>query len=261
MIKSKKITLIILITVGLSSCAWLKRTNTSTEHPSLSTNKRTYELADKAGKFVVNRESNYSPKDNRYFVKRQVLSNSDMTKLLEQSVVISNPGVLGKKVKTLRPFASEYYVWFDGKKYATEMKIDTASKSMIVKMKSPERQWNGEKRIGFPKDGQIFCFYSQVIECANTSGFITKAIKAETGAMNFYIIWEGYPYFQEQYLNVPDGVFTRASLTYDGTSQEGEKRFSLNFGDQAIFYFLDKDLQVSKIFWIAQGMSMSLRSK
>ena len=127
---------------------------------------------------------------------------------------------------------------------------------MDVFLKSPEKQWNGRRKIPFPNGTGAYCFYSQVIDCANISNFIKKSSEKETGKMNFHIIWDGYPYFQEQFDNLPSEIFSAASLEYDGRNKMGQRRYTLNVAGQAIFYFIDSKNRLVKQYWVAQGLSM-----
>lgn len=74
--------------------------------------------------------------------------------------------------------------------------------------------------------------------------------------MNFHLIWDGYPFIQEQFLNLANNPFESAVLKYDGATRDGLKRFSLNVGANVIIYFVNNDLQLNKVFWVSQGLSM-----
>lgn len=172
---------------------------------------------------------------NQLVLKRQVFSSDDPEKKpLEKSIVISTPGSL-KKINVLRPLRSQYTVWFEKKKYFTEMKLDVKKKSLEVRMVSPEKQWNGVKHVSFPRGKGVYCFFSQVVDCVALTGFINEAVKREAGEMYFHLIWEGYPYFMEQYLNIKEEVFTRATFKYDGKTGDGHFRFTLEAGGQSLF--------------------------
>lgn len=217
-----------------------------------------YDLVDKAGKFVVVRESGYRAQNNRFFTKSSVYpEDEDRAKLLEESFVISNPGMLSKKLKVMRPFASRYNVWFEGKKFTTEMYLNEKEKGLEIKMTSPESQWNGTKNISLPQGTGVYCFLSQLVECVRMTGFFHLSAKNDAGVMNFHLIWEGYPYYAEQYLYVPDEPISQARLTYDGVNNFGETRFTLEVGEQRIFYFVDKEYNFLKRFWVAQGLSQT----
>lgn len=188
------------------------------------------------------------------------MNDQSKDKTLEQSVAISTLGVVGKKVMILRPKLSQYNVWFEGKKYATELKLNPAKKAIDIKMTSPESQWNGTKQIKFPSSKILPCFFSQVIECANVSGFIRKASDKKTGVMNLVVIWEGYPYLNETFSDFPNDLFSQAQLAYDGMTKEGERRFNLRVAGQSIFYVLDNKDTMKKMFWVSQGISMVSKS-
>lgn len=217
-----------------------------------------FDLVDKAGKFVVTRESGYSSQNNRYYTKSSIYpEDDDRKKLLEQSFVISNPGNLSGKVKVMRPYASRYNVWFEGKKFSTEMYLQEKEKGLLIKMTSPESQWNGSKTISLPKGTGVFCFLSQLIECIRMTGFLHLSNKNDAGVMNFHLIWEGYPYYGEQYMGLPDEAISTAKFTYDGVNSMGESRYTLEVEGQKIFYFVDKEYNFLKRFWVAQGLSQT----
>ena len=74
--------------------------------------------------------------------------------------------------------------------------------------------------------------------------------------MQLYVIWNGHPYFQEQYENIPNQVFSKAVFEYDGQNSNGQIRFTLQVAGQSIFYFLDDKKELLKQFWISQGLTM-----
>lgn len=216
-----------------------------------------YNLEENAGKFVVYRESGLKKGTNQFVVKRTVLpSDEDKSKILERSIAISTLGKLKNGLAILRPETSEFNVWFSGKKYSNRMKLDSKGKKLVVELDSPESQWTGSKSYEFPNPNSIYCFYSQLIECVAVTGFFSKAKESGFGQMNFYIIWDGFPYFHEQYLNLNQDVFAQAQLEFDEAKSDGQLKFSLSVDNQAIFYVLDKKLKLIKKFWVAQGMSM-----
>ena len=140
------------------------------------------------------------------------------------------------------------------------MSISTKEKSMLMKLSSPEKQWRGQSLVKFPKMTGVFCYFSQILECANLSGFIDEATKRQAGSMKVLIIWEGFPYIHEQYLNIPKEVFLNATFAYDGKNQNNERRFTLKFAGQSIFYFVDKKNRLLKMFWVSQGLSVTRKS-
>ena len=217
--------------------------------------KKQYDFIDKAGAFSVYREVGRSVKDKNYVVKKSVYSQGEKKKVVEQSIAIATPGRL-RNVNIVRPQIAQYTVWFDKKKYFSELKLDTKSKSMVLRMKSPEERWKGSRKVPFPRGTGVFCFFSMIVECVGATGFIEKAIEKGVGTMNFHIIWDGYPYVQEQYQHLPDEIFSSAEFVFEGDSQNGGKKFSLTTGNQTIFYVVKPGGFLTKIFWVSQGMSM-----
>ncbi len=244
----------------LSSCSLLNRKTPAelVDNFYKKSTKARFDLVDKAGAFVVVRETGYREKDNRYLTKSSIYpENDDRSNLLEESVSISNPGALGGKVKVLRPYASRYRVWFEGKEYKTEMFLREKEKGLQIKMTSPESQWSGEKLVTLPKGTGVFCFLNQLIECVRMTGFLNLATKNDTGVMNFHLIWDGYPYYSQQYAKLPNEPISEAKFTYDGTTASGESRFTLDVENQKIFYFVDKEYNFIKRFWVSQGLSQT----
>ncbi|MBP9681143.1 MAG: hypothetical protein KBD76_07035 [Bacteriovorax sp.] len=212
---------------------------------------------DKNGQYLAKISSGYNKKDHSYFSKKSLeISDRVEDKILEQSVVLSELGSIKKKRTILRPKLSQYNVWFEGKKYFSELKINPSKKAIDVKMVSPEKQWNGTKQVKLPSTKALYCFFSQVIECAKAAGFLSESIRKETGTMNFYIIWEGYPYLNETFSDFPSELISKAQLEYDGKVKDDENRFDLKVAGQSIFFMVDKDQQMKKMFWVSQGISM-----
>jgi hypothetical protein len=219
-----------------------------------------FSYTDKNGQFMVKLSSGFNKKENTFFSKRILeIPGKSTDNILEQSVALSDIGSIKTKENILRPKLSQYNVWFEGKKYFTELKINPEKKAIDVKMVSPENQWNGTKQIKLPNTKALYCFFSQVVECAKTTGFLEKVIQKKKGVMNFYVIWEGYPYLSETYSDFPNEVLSKAQLEYDGKTKEGEHRLSLRIGGQSIFYVIDQNEQMKKMFWVSQGISMVSR--
>ena len=212
-------------------------------------------LDDKSGSFDVSRESGLAS-NAKSVVSKYKVTSSDSNKVLEQAIVFSTPGFLKKKIKLLRPDKSQYKVWFDGKLYQSETFVDSSSRKLVVKMKSPESQWQGTKKFKFPGGNGVFCYFSQVVDCVHFTGFIQRAIKAKAGKMKFHVIWDGYPFIAEQYLNINDEPFAAAFIEYDGKTREGEQRFSMNIAGSVVFYLFSEKYEYAKVLWPAQGFSL-----
>lgn len=252
---SKSILLCLSI-ILLTSCASAKKTPKVLKK-ELVRGEEHFSYVDKNGQFVVKLSAGFNKKENTFFTKRELVAQgNESDKVLEQSIVLSDLGSIKKKKTILRPKLSQYNVWFEGKKYFSELKMNPAKKAIDVKMVSPESQWNGVKQIKLPSTHALYCFFSQVVECAKTIGFISEAIKKEAGTMNFYVLWEGYPYLNETLTDFPSALFSRAQFEYDGKTKDDEQRFNLKVAGQSIFFVVDKNQQMKKMFWVSQGISM-----
>ena len=197
---------------------------------------------------------------NSFVVKEKTLpENRDEGEMLEKVISISRPGTM-KDISLFRPEASQYSVWLDGKRYFSETRFDEKKKGNDCENAlSLRNSGQAHERFPFPEGTGVFCYFLQVIECANYTGFIKKAIEKKAGQMNFHLIWEGHPYIGQQYL-VPDELFTRARLSFDGGMAGEEHRFSLAFGDQMLFYFVNNDGQMTRKLWISEGLSFLMRN-
>ena len=254
-----KIVTIFLLTISLSSCSLFENflgPNLKYQHGELLNGKQVFRLSDKSGEFILSKQYGLKKKSNEYIVKKSISPSEKKNKIVEKSITISSAGYLKGKVSILRPKISQYSVWFENAKYFTEMKINTINKSLDITMRSPESQWNGSKQIPFPKGTGVYCFYNQLVECIRATGYFKMTNEAKTGEMSFHIIWDGYPYFQEQYISLPKEIFTKAIFSYDGKTDKKEDRFTLSFGDHVIFYLFNKKGDNSKIIWVAQGLTV-----
>ncbi len=257
---SNRLLLILILIISSSSCSVLNRKSPAELVNNFFKKSSTarFDLVDKAGAFVLIRESGYREKDNRFLTKTAIYpENDDRKKLLEESVTISNPGALGTKIKVMRPFASRYRVWFEGQEYKTEMFLREKEKGLEIKVTSPDPGQSEQKMVTLPKGTGVFCFLNQLIECVRMTGFFNLSSKNDTGVMNFHLIWDGYPYYSQQYTNLPEEPISEAKLSFDGTTASGESRFTLDVANQKIFYFVDKEYNFIKRFWVAQGLSQT----
>jgi len=252
--KMEKI-VILLALISFNGCAFFKAVKGGQESSAGPTT--LYELNDTSGRFILKRDSFVNKKDNTSIVKRKVYLPENSKKELEKSVAISDIGSLDKKVQILRPRRSQYIVWLEGKKYQTDMTLDQKSRSLIVKMLSPESKWNGTQKVPFPKGTGVYCFFSQLVECISRTGFFEMATNKNAGEINFHIIWDGYPYFQEQYSDIPNEVFTRAQAGFEGKTEGGERRITIMFEGQSIFLNINENEGFSKLFWVSQGLTIS----
>ena len=118
-------------------------------------------------------------------------------------------------------------------------------------MKSPESKWNKSESKEFI-DGVVFCWFSQIPECVRRAGLLRKdrSLRGE-----FVVVWDSFPYYTEQYQNVPSHVFSPAVIRYDG-SRGGSLKFNVEVNQQFLLYHFSSSLEFEKMFWISQGITI-----
>lgn len=250
----------ILLLIFFWGCSHFQRQKTL---PPTKGQTTSYILKDKTGVFSLDRKSSLN-QEKKLVIVKQTISNSEEGAegdVLEEVATYSTPGML-KEISILRPNRSLFSVWFDKKKYSTEMKLNLKTHKLDVKINSPDENRNGTKQFALPKKTTgVFCFFSQIVECVKATNFFHTAIDKDAGQMNFHVIWENYPFIQDQYSDLPNDVFSSATFEYEGKNERGEYKFTLQLPNQAIFYFVDQNADLLKMFWVSQGLSVVRRDK
>ena len=135
------------------------------------------------------------------------------------------------------------------------MNLDPGTKSIKLTLDSPEKKWNGTSLIKFPK-GKYFCFFYQIPECLYHNYFLTQAKEREPQALDFYIIWDSYPYIQEQLIGIGKNLFAPATLKFDGENN-GLFRYIVEVEGQMILFIFTQKFNLVKVAWIAQGITLA----
>jgi len=218
--------------------------------------KLSYSYIDGSGKLVLNRE--HKLLKNKLISRTQIAANQGSSlKPLEKSIMVSQIGTIqenNKRVMVMRPLASEFTVWLEGKRYDSKMHLDSRTKSMIVELNSPEEKWKGKSSIPVPK-GKQFCFFSQIPDCLYHNLFLTKALERKGESFPFHVVWDGYPYIQDQFSGVGSKLFSTATVKFDG-DQNKSLNYLVEVDGQSILYHFSKSFDLVRMFWIAQGISV-----
>ncbi len=241
---------ILVLLYFIASCSQFK----SAGDPRKSVNSLSY--IDASGKWLMNRE--YKTVKNK-IVSRSVIgpAPAPLNKPLEKSITVSQIGTIkGKKGRrtTVRPFASDYSVWLDGKEYRTWLKLSPSDKSMIVELNSPEKRWQGQSKIAFPR-GDQFCFFSQLPECLHFNQLLYQAREVPQRPLPFQLVWDGYPYTQELYTGAGANLFSAAMISFK-EEKKGVLHFELEVDGQTLLFQFSKSHDLVRMFWIAQGVSI-----
>jgi hypothetical protein len=217
----------------------------------------TYNYLESSGTYKFIRESK---KISQKIVTRQQMMDEKKgsPKLIEKSITVSRIGSIKNKssrLLILRPEASEYTVWLEGKKYSSKLELNPRGKTMRIMMESPEKKWQGTSEVTFPK-GKYFCFFNQLTECLRLNFLLSKALEQKSREFHFYLIWDSYPYVQEIFNRVGTKLFTPASVKYDGTIN-GLLRFIVEVEGQVVVYQLNSSFHFIKMAWISQGVTIA----
>lgn len=219
--------------------------------------KVTYAYVDPGGSFKLIRESRVIKQ--KIVTRIQLLdTKGSRERVLEKSVLISQIGSIksgGKRLLTVRPYASEFTVWLEGKKYFNRMRIDPKNKAMQLTLNSPESKWQGTSLVKFPP-AKYFCFYNQLPECLYHNFLLKLSRENPDLKYDFYLIWDGFPYIQDQLLRVGRNLFASASLKFDGENK-GLFRYIVEVEGQMIMIQTSKSYDLVKVAWISQGITIA----
>lgn len=219
--------------------------------------KTTYSYVDESGKFNFIRESKN--------IKQKLVTRNQLvdrrgsgSKLLEKSIMVSQIGSIKNKngrLLTVRPQASEFTIWLEGKKYVSRMKINPGKKAMSVTLDSPDPKWQGSQEIPFPK-AKYFCFYNQIPECLYHNYLLTLASEHENQRFDFYVVWDSWPYIQDVLSHVGKNLFAPASVKFDGENK-GLFRYIVEVEGQEVLFQFTKSHDLVKVAWISQGITIA----
>ena len=219
--------------------------------------KNTYSYVDESGSFNFLRESKLL--DQKLVTRNQMVDKTGSgSKILEKSVLLSRVGsiqIKGSRLLTVRPEASEYTVWIEGKKYFSRMQINSARKSMTLTLDSPEPKWKGTSEIPFPK-GKYFCFFNQIPECLYHNYLLSSSKNADGKKMDFFVVWDNYPYISDLLTAVGSKLFAPASVKFDGEINH-LFRYIVEIENQVILYQFSRSFDLVKVAWISQGITIA----
>lgn len=219
--------------------------------------KTNYAYVDEGGTFKMVRE--FKNIKQKLVTRNQILdTKGSHSRVLEKSILVSQIGsIKGKNARlvTVRPQASEFIVWLEGKKYSSRMKINPKTKSMTVTLESPEEKWKGTSEVKFPK-GKYFCYFNQIPECLYHNSLLSQAREQEPRKFDFYVVWDSYPYIQDQLTRVGKSLFAPASIKFDGVIKN-HFRYIVEIEGQVVFYQFTKSFDLVKIAWISQGITVA----
>ncbi len=205
---------------------------------------------DPSGEYILKREVLSSK--SKVKVRQTLYSPDDMNNALEKSVTINQYGTVGtSKELAIRPIVSQFSIWFEKEKFFSQLKLNMSKKKFDIYLDSPEEKWKGKSESN-PLKGTKFCWFSQLPECLKRIINNSKKAKFISG---FIVVWDSFPYYNEQYQKLSGKLYSPASVKFDG--EYGKTfRFSIELEGQIIFYHYDKNLTFQKMVWVSQGITV-----
>ncbi|TDJ08717.1 MAG: hypothetical protein E2O68_01580 [Deltaproteobacteria bacterium] len=240
-----------IFSLCLSSCAFFKKISNPPKEEKLEV-KNEFRLKDQSGQYSLSLESGPGKDNKTYVVKRKLKTFGDKkAKILEKSISISI-----KEKKSLVPKISQFSVWYNKHRHFSQIEFNRDGKQLKVTWESPEPKYNGIKYFPIKDGKEIFCFYTQVIACARHVKFLADSIRGKSDKLKMKIIWDGHPFFQQQFTDFNPPIISSAVLRYDGKNRRGHRRFSLKVEGESIFFFIDNQYRLVGQYWIAKGLSI-----
>lgn len=241
-----------LFLVLLVSCGHLGKGKAPAEGKSV------FSYSDVSGNFNYQRDVKFLKK--KLVTRTQILvPSAGSDRVVEKSITVSQLGSVkdgSGRSFIVRPLASEFTVWLEGKKYTSKMQLDTRKKAMRVTLDSPEPKWKGQTYVPFPR-GKHFCYFTQIPDCLYHNRMLDRSLESKTKSFDFYVVWDNYPYVQEQLTNVGRSLFSHATLKYDG-EPKGRIRYIIEVEDQVLLYLFTKNFELAGYSWISQGINLVL---
>ncbi len=219
--------------------------------------KVSFSYVDEAGTFTLNRETKLI--GSKLVTRAQLMDKKGGAgRILEKTVMLSRIGSIrngGNRLLIVRPQASEYTVWIEGKRYVSRMRLDTGKRTMRLTLESPESKWQGTSDIPVPK-AKYLCFFGQLSECLARSNLLENARMFEGRRFDFVLVWDSFPYIQDLLTKTGQKLFARATIKFDGDIN-GLFRYIVEVEDQVISYQFTKSFELVKVAWVSQGITIA----
>jgi hypothetical protein len=234
--------------IFLTSCAYVDLLTSSKTDPVSLKGAFDYNYKDSSGSYSIQRKFGQN-KLGEFIVKKELRSPFS-PKYLERFVSISRSKKFNENTNYLSPKASEAIFWLDRKKHKSIIKVNNNTVDITSVVGNQLYKKSSEQL----ESNRMHCFYSQLTECIATTNFFELSSRKKLGVMNLNIIWDGFPFFNEQYLNQTDNAVQRARMVYIEESK-GMLKYQLEVDEQILFYFVDEKFRLKNFYWVAKGIS------
>jgi hypothetical protein len=228
--------------------------------------KGNYALEDASGTFWF--EKVLKTKGNKVISLNRITDGSNSGKVLEQSIAVmevgtktsnqkSKPNQLDHRIQ-VRPSLGQFQIYFDNKKYFSQIKINAQKNLAEVDTTGPNESDNKQEKINLPAN-PVICFFSQVVECLRIASIVKKARLAPNQEFSFTLLWDSYPFHQNQYPSLDGNIFVNAKFKYE-TKVNNYFRYQLKINNDEIIYHLTPNDKLQDMFWVSQGLSITGQS-
>ena len=112
--------------------------------------------------------------------------------------MISTYSNYSKSISMIRPRVSQRLYWFD-KKYFTESRFSFLDKEAVFSWSMPGEKPKRTKVVKLNGPKKLYCYLGQIIDCIKETSFFEQSRMKKRGTVNFSLIFDGYPIFNEQF--------------------------------------------------------------
>jgi len=94
--------------------------------------------------------------------------------------------------------------------------------------------------------------------CAERFIDLNSLISGAKASEKIWLFWDQYPYNKIIYTDLFGSLLDRGSLVYNRSDHESHY-FDLEFSGQVASLVFSKKMKFEKFYWVAQGLSLTLR--
>lgn len=210
---------------------------------TIRTGQSSFIFQDGSGQYFLKREIKKTK--SKLISRVRIYSSRQAQDYLEKTVSVSK--YRGSKAL---PYRSQFNIWLEKKENSILLSVLEKSRSISSKQFIDNKETQITEK--FPQT-RTACFFTQLTECL----LIQNKIPRQKGKpITLSVLWEGHALLPSLYEGVSDVMTTGGDFYFEGKDKTGLKyHLDLDNG-QTIIYYLDNNLNLTKMFWIAQGISM-----
>ncbi len=207
---------------------------------------REYLLEDISGAYRV--ESQYAVKNKNLIFKKILYDHKN--DIVEKIYIVNK---FNKSKGVFFPSISQATTWLDKKKYYSEIKANLESKKYEIRS-LPKNKKESRNFV----NTRFVCPFSMVHICAEKLLDLDSLVSRKKSRLKLWLFWDQYPYNKIIYADLFGSLLDRGSLVYN-RSDQNQHFFDLEFAGQVASLVFSKKMRFEKFYWVAQGLSLTLR--